>query len=235
MAKGGLVYVGTYSEPILFGTGQVVAGQGKRHLLLPLRSGSGRARSRRRHRGRAQLILPRVRSNAEIPLLRQRVQGVRRKSERRCQRIQDRRGQRRAHLPQHEGEPRHGPLPPDRRQVRKKRADRQLRERQRLRAADRARRVAEGCELRYPARRFERRPEAPGRPARPRRGDRRGQPLRLRAGARSRQGDDLRARRRARQAHAEQAPALRQRWRRAPARASSSCIRMATSPTSSTS
>jgi 6-phosphogluconolactonase len=29
MAKGGLVYVGTYSEPILFGTGQVLQGKGK--------------------------------------------------------------------------------------------------------------------------------------------------------------------------------------------------------------
>jgi 6-phosphogluconolactonase len=29
MAKNGLVYVGTYSEPILFGTGQVLEGQGK--------------------------------------------------------------------------------------------------------------------------------------------------------------------------------------------------------------
>ena len=86
MAKGGMVYVGTYSEPILFGTGQVVQGKGKGISLLPLRSRSGRPRSRRHHRGGAQLLLSRVRSDAEIPLLRQRVHGVRRKSERRCQR-----------------------------------------------------------------------------------------------------------------------------------------------------
>ena len=51
------------------------------------------------------------------------------------------------------------------------------------------RRLAEGRELRHPARGLERRSEAAGRSARARRRDRRRQPLRLRAGARRRQGD----------------------------------------------
>ncbi len=130
-------------------------------------------------------------------------------------------GDRRPHLPEHQGEPRHRPLPPDRRQDGEKRARRQLRLRQRLRASDRRRRVAEGGVLRDPARGLERRSEAAGRAARARGRALRRQPLRLRAGARRRQGDDLRARCGGRKAHAEPEPALRQsraRRRAAPAR-----------------
>ena len=61
-AKHGLVYVGTYSEPILFGTGQVLQGKGKGIYAFRFDPRSGRARSRRRHRGRAQRLLSRVRS-----------------------------------------------------------------------------------------------------------------------------------------------------------------------------
>ena len=41
MSARQLVYVGTYSEPILFGTGQVLQGQGKGIYAFEFDSGSG--------------------------------------------------------------------------------------------------------------------------------------------------------------------------------------------------
>ena len=51
MARADLVYVGTYSEPILFGTGQVLKGKGKGIYCFRFDADAGRARSRRRHQG----------------------------------------------------------------------------------------------------------------------------------------------------------------------------------------
>ena len=112
MPKSGLVYVGTYSEPILFGTGQVLQGKGKGIYCFRFDPERGALDPGRRHRGRAQLVLPRLRSDAEVSLLRQRVQGIRGQGERRGQRVPHRPEDRRADLPQHEGQPRHRPLPP---------------------------------------------------------------------------------------------------------------------------
>ena len=60
MPKNGLVYVGTYSEPILFGTGQVLQGKGKGIYCFRFDPERGALEPRRRHRRRAQLVLPRA-------------------------------------------------------------------------------------------------------------------------------------------------------------------------------
>ena len=161
-----LVYVGTYSEPILFGTGTGAAGPGQGHLRV---SSSIQAPGSLALSG----ITEGVRNSSYLAFDPGRtfLYCVNEFKEYEGQasgavsafRIDP--ADRRSDLPQHQGEPRHRSLPPRRGRDGPQRPDRQFRERQRLRAADPGGRIARRCVRFRPASWIERRSAPPSRPA----------------------------------------------------------------------
>ncbi len=105
-----LVFVGTYTEPILFGTGKVLQGKGRGDLCLPFGSivrWSGTRQQDDRHH---QPVLPGVRCDAEVPVRRQRIEGVRRQADRNRQRVCRGPADGQARVPQ-QADSRTGPIP----------------------------------------------------------------------------------------------------------------------------
>ena len=224
-----LVYVGTYTEPILFGTGQVLQGKGEGIYCFVFDPDAGTLTPHfvaEGVRNPSYLCLDRDRSYLYCVNEFKEYEG---KPSGRCRRSAST-GDRRPDLAQHQALARHRPLPPRHRPLGPLRADRQLRLRLDLRAADPRGRLARRRDRLGPARGIERRSPAADRPARPCGRLLRRRPLRLRPGPRDRRGDHLRLRPRDRQARLRR-PAQGQDAAPAPVPVSSSCIRRAATPT----